>query len=153
VDALHALFTDPDVRRFLWDDAVIPRERAAEVVAASQRSFAREGFGQWVVRRAGKEEVAGFCGLRRVEDEVELLYALWPAHQGAGLACEASRAVLAHGFGTLGLARIVARTDPPNRASVRVMERLGMRFEWERVLHGLPTLQYALAREAFDPGR
>jgi RimJ/RimL family protein N-acetyltransferase len=151
VDALHALWTDPEVRRFLWDGEVIPRQRAAAAVADSAASFAREGFGQWVVRRAGTPEPVGFCGLRRVDDEVELLYGLWPAHQGLGLASEASRAVLRHGFGALGLARIVARTDPPNRASVRVMERLGMRFEWERVLHGLPTVQYALAREDLGP--
>jgi hypothetical protein len=32
LDALHALWTDPDVRRYLWDDIVISRERAAETV-------------------------------------------------------------------------------------------------------------------------
>jgi RimJ/RimL family protein N-acetyltransferase len=151
VDALHALWTDPDVRRYLWDGEVIPRERAAGIVAESAASFVREGFGQWLVRRAGAPEPVGFCGLRRAGDEVELLYGLWPAHQGVGLAAEAARAVLRHGFASVGLARIVARTDPPNRASVRVMERLGMRFEWERVLSGMPTLQYAIAREEFRP--
>ena len=57
--------------------------------------------------------------------------------------------MLGHGFGTLALPRIAARADSPNAASVRVMERLGLRFEGERVVQGRPTMHYAIAREAW----
>jgi RimJ/RimL family protein N-acetyltransferase len=148
VDALHALWTDPEVRRWLWDGVAIERAVAAGVVAASAGSFAAAGYGQWVVERAGA--LAGFAGLRAIEGgEIELLFGLAPAHWGRGYATEASRAVLAHGFGACGLARIAGRTDAPNRASARVLERLGMRFEGERAVAGRPTLHYGLSREAF----
>jgi RimJ/RimL family protein N-acetyltransferase len=153
-DALHVLWTDPDVRRYLWDDRVIASSEAQAVIERSVESFERRGFGQWVAHPAGSVgdgSLMGFCGLAEVEDasEVELLYGFYPHHWGQGLATEASRLVLGHGFEALDLTRIVARTDPPNRASAQVMEALGMTFEWEQTVKGLPTLQYALARQDF----
>jgi len=45
VDALHLLWTDPDVRRYLWDDVVISRERAVGAVRAHFQSVATRGIG------------------------------------------------------------------------------------------------------------
>ena len=50
-DELHALWTAPGVRRYLWDDEVIAPERTAAVVAESERLFATEGYGLWAARR------------------------------------------------------------------------------------------------------
>jgi RimJ/RimL family protein N-acetyltransferase len=148
VPALHALWTDPRVRRWLWDDVVIPEATAREVVRESLASFAAHGFGQWAIADREAGPLFGAVGLRRVEDggEVELLYALAPARWGAGFAGEAARAVLEHGFGTLHLPRIAARTDTPNRASARLLERLGFHLEGEHPLQGRPTLHYGLER-------
>jgi [ribosomal protein S5]-alanine N-acetyltransferase len=127
VPALWELWTDPDVRRYLWDDQVIPVERARALVADGVTPARAAGIGLWTVRRRGAESLVGFCGLLpNAAGEVELLYGLTPACWGQGLATEAARAVLRHGFDDLGLACIVAATDPPNRASIRVLERLGM---------------------------
>lgn len=150
--ALHALFTDPGVRRFLWDDRVIEPGETAGVIQASVASFAAHGFGQWLAfPREGDRSLVGFSGLRFAPEsaDVELLYALAPAHWGRGLASEAARAVLRHGFAELRLSRILARTDAPNAASIRVMQRLGMRFERRGLEHGLDTVCYSLAREDF----
>ena len=151
VDALHALWTDASVRRWLWDDVVIERATAAEVVAASEASFAARGYGQWCIALREAEGLAGFAGLREIGDtpEVEVLYGFLPVHWGRGLATEAARAVLAHGFDTVGLARIAGRTDTPNSASARVLERIGMTFEGEWPDNELPTVHYSLTREAF----
>ncbi len=151
VDALHALWTDPDVRRWLWDDVVIERATAAERVAASAASFARAGYGLWVAELRGSGTLVGCVGLVEIEPAVgpEILYAFHPRHWGRGLATEAARAVLERGFRAHGLARIPGRTDSPNRGSARVLERLGMRFEAETLVHGRPTLCYAITREAF----
>jgi ribosomal-protein-alanine N-acetyltransferase len=129
IDDLHRLWTVPGVRRYLWDDEVITRARAAEVVAASVASFARLGIGLWVVRDRASAEVIGFCGLRTWDDgdDVEVLYAIAPARWGAGLATEAVVAVLAHAFASTALERVYGFTDPPNTASARVMEKAGMR--------------------------
>ena len=148
--ALHQIWTDPDVRRFLWDDVVIPLETASDVTSASAADFAARRFGMWTIRRPGDEPaIAGFCGLRSegIGTEPELLFGLLPGFWGQGLAREAAQAVLAYGFGTLGLPRIVAATDAPNERSARTLASLGMRFERRGDHHGLDTLFYSLERD------
>jgi len=149
VDALHALWTDPQVRRWLWDDVAIERETAADRVATSRASFAASGWGLWAVELRTNGVLAGTAGLVVIDPALgpELLYSLHPSHHGRGYATEASRAVLDHAFDALGLARVRGRTDTPNRASARVLERLGMRFEGETQVAGHPYLCYAVARD------
>lgn len=151
VPALHALWTDAQVRRWLWDDVVIPEAAARDVVRESLASFAERGFGQWALRDGEPGELFGAVGLRAFDEgrEIELLYALHPSRWGAGLAAEAAAAVLDHAFRRLALPRIAARADAPNRASLRLLERLGMRCEGERPVQGRPTVHYAMEREAF----
>lgn len=131
VDALHALWTNPDVRRHLWDDVVISRSRAAETVEGAIASAEAAGVGMWTLRRLDSPDVViGFCGLRHLPEgeTVELLYALLPQHWRRGLATEASRAVLRYAFVELGLPRVLAGADPANADSFRVIQRLGMRL-------------------------
>lgn len=123
---LHRLFTDPDVRRYLMDDTVVGIDWVDETIAASQRQFAEAGHGLWAVYQAGQPGFIGACGYV-VMAQLELIYALLPGHWGQGLATEAARAVVDHGFQNVGLTEIVAATDAPNTASFGVMERLGMR--------------------------
>jgi len=59
----------------------------------------------------------------------ELGYWIGVEHWGRGYATEAGAALLEFGFGTLGLNRIEAHCFVGNRASARVLEKLGMRFE------------------------
>ena len=80
----------------------------------------------------------GRCGFKRGESEPRmamLWYAIDAAHQGHGFATEAARAVLRFAFEDLGLHRVWADADPRNAASVRVMERLGMRREAHHLEH------------------
>lgn len=149
-DALHALWTSPDVRRYLWDDVVISRERAEETVREAIDLAAREDLGQWLVLDRASGMVAGFCGLirREPEEAPELLYGLSPEWWGRGLATEAAQAVLDYGFNRLKCARITAATDPPNEASQRVMQRLGMCFTHRGTLNGLETLFFEIRRRS-----
>ena len=153
LDAAHALWTDPDVRRYLWDDEVIARSKAAEVIAASEASFRRHDFGWWGLRERAADELAGFCGLRFVDETagVEIGFGLAPARWNQGLATEAARACLRYAFGEKNLPRVLGMTDAANAASARVLEKLGMTFDRRAAHHGLDTLFYSLAREDFRP--
>ena len=130
VDVLHAQWTDPDVRRYLWDGRVIAREEVVAVVDESIAAFETRGYGFWAIELGTAPAVIGFAGLRPLPDgtDLELYYGLDPRHWGNGYATEASAAVLRYGFEVLGLEEIPIRTDGPNAASVAVMERLGARY-------------------------
>ena len=150
VDALHQLWTDPDVRRYLWDDVIISRERAEETVREMLASVAGQ-LGLWVAMERESNELAGFCALirREGEEDPELMYGLTPRFWGRGLATEASHALLTYAFGTLECSRVTAATDVPNAASVKVMERLGFRFCRRGLLNNLDTLFYEIDRARF----
>jgi RimJ/RimL family protein N-acetyltransferase len=60
--------------------------------------------------------------------------------------CGLAEAALIYAFETHGVGQVWAATDPPNQASVRVLEWLGMCFERSGELGGLPALFYRLNR-------
>ena len=156
IDALHQLWTDPDVRRYLWDDEVITRETAEEAVRASLASFQTQRFGFWTLCfRKNPTTLIGFCGLRFFDDppKIEILYGVAPIHWGKGLATEAARAVLRYGFEELRLEKIWGGADAPNVASIRVLEKLGMIYEKTISMPLGEGPYYSLQRNAFQPDR
>jgi ribosomal-protein-alanine N-acetyltransferase len=148
VDELHDLFTLPGVRRFLWDDEIIPRERTAGVVERSTASFATKGFGLWAVSSKDSQAIVGFCGFWHFHDppQLQLLYGLGEEHWHKGIATEMAIAMMRHGFDVLRFDRIESSTDAANEASVRVMERAGLQFWKREITNGLDTIYYAVER-------
>lgn len=128
VDALHRIWNDQEVRRFLWDDVVISRERAAEMVQAHAETVAECDIGCWAVYAAAGQEMIGFCGFRFIPgtEEIELLYGLLPQYWGAGFATEASRSALSYLWRFTAFPRVWARSDAPNVRSIALMRRIGM---------------------------
>ena len=92
-------------------------------------------FYDWAVVDKESGRMIGTCGFTSIDppnDAGELGYVLNPDYHGRGLATEAARRVLRFGFEELGLHRIEAKFIRGNDASLRVMERLGMREEGYR---------------------
>jgi len=153
VDALHRHWTHPEVRKYLWDDIIIPRVQVVEVVESSITNFAQHGFGLWALFPQDQPELIGFCGFRFFGEppEIEILYSIAPEHSGRGLATEAARAMLCYGFEQHKFAHIYAGADPPNKASFRVMEKCGMKFAKRLLINNLEADYYLLASEDFQP--
>ena len=152
LDAIHRLWIDPGVRRYLWDDEVISIEQAASAIETSQDLFEEHGYGLWVVCPRDEETIIGFCGYWFFHDppELELLYGIVTTEWGKAFATEAARAMIKYGFEELSFNRIQASTDGPNQASVRVMEKAGMTFDKHTLTNGLDTIYYSITREAFQ---
>jgi ribosomal-protein-alanine N-acetyltransferase len=132
--ALLAHWTQPDVRRFLFDGAALSAAEVAETIEESIGDFAARGFGVWLIElgsAAGLVSTAaalvGTAGLRPLGDTgLEIFYSLAPGAWGHGYATEAARAVVEYGLGPLGLPEVLAEVDEGNAASVAVVRRLGM---------------------------
>jgi ribosomal-protein-alanine N-acetyltransferase len=155
IQRVHALLTHPDVRRFLMDDLVVGREWVFDLVQSSQSTFTDASYGLWCLESKTDGAFAGIAGLRVTAGarEPQLLYALDPGSWGRGLATEASTAVIDYAFDELGFRELLASTDPPNRASIRVMERLGMRFLEAARAGGLPIVFYRIDRDEWSRRR
>jgi RimJ/RimL family protein N-acetyltransferase len=147
-DDLCRLYSDPEVMRYIGVGGVRTREQTAEALAKMVGEWGQHGFGMWALldRRDGR--FLGRCGLRPLAGtpEVELGYTLFKDVWGRGLATEAARASVAFGFDKLRLPRLVAIAHPPNRASRRVMEKVGMRFERQGPYQDIDCVWYAIGR-------
>lgn len=93
--------------------------------------YEKHGFGSWQVLRKSDNAAVGMCGLLKRDNlpDVDIGYAFLPAYWGAGLAFEAAEATVRHGARKFGLERIIAVVSEGNAASIRVLEKLGFRFE------------------------
>jgi len=125
--AVLAHWTQPDVRRFLFDGAALSGVEVAETIDESIGDFAARGFGVWLIERGSATGLIGTAGLRPLGSSgLEIFYSLAPGAWGHGYATEAARAVVEYGLGPLGLPEVLAEVDEGNAASVAVVRRLGM---------------------------
>jgi RimJ/RimL family protein N-acetyltransferase len=154
LDALSAVAADPEVMRYVGDGRPITREQARVWIERSLANYARHGFGSFAV--ALKEDeggLVGYCGLVNLsaDGEAEIVYGFAEPYWGRGLARELAGPLIDFGFGPCGLRRIVATIDPENVASVRVVERWGMKLAEQRLdEHGLPEALYVVERPPRD---
>ncbi len=135
--AYRLLMGDPDVVRFLYDEALPPEEADRQL---GDRSAAITEPGGWMnlaVEASGRNVptgpvVIGDVGLAWTGDDhrqAELGYKFLPGHRGHGYATEAAAALVDVAFSTIGAHRVCGRLDARNAASARLLERLGMRRE------------------------
>ncbi|ONG47371.1 GNAT family N-acetyltransferase [Pseudoroseomonas deserti] len=168
-EAFAAMNADPIVMRYFA--APLARAESDLFLTRLQDHFATHGFGFWALELHGRPGLVGLCGLARIswdhipwenpaDPPVEIGWRLNPAFHRLGLAEEAARIALAHGFGPRGLPEIVAFTVPDNVRSWGLMERLTMRraggFEHPRLPEGHPKrhqLLYRLRRQDWIDGR
>lgn len=134
LDYLADVTSRPEVVRYLYEEVRDRREAAAELELRSRLRFIEKEGDRILlaVERAEDGVVVGdvnlhYASVRHRQGEVGWVF--HPDHQGKGYATEAAAEMLRLGFEELYLHRIYARCDARNTASVRVMERLGMRRE------------------------
>ncbi|MCB0792850.1 MAG: GNAT family N-acetyltransferase [Flavobacteriales bacterium] len=147
---MFAMNNDPEVMRFTGDRP-FPSLAAAETFIRAYPDYQLNGFGRWAVILKGEEVPIGWCGLKRHTDGmIDLGYRLVRPHWGNGYATEASHACLDWGFQRVDIHEVLGRTARENRASVRVLEKIGMRYWRSEPCEGIPdSLIYRIRRS--DP--
>ena len=126
------LLNEPSFLRFIGDRGVRTLDDAREYIRKGpEESYQRLGFGLFLTQLKDGEIPIGICGLlkRDTLEDVDLGFAFSPRYWGLGYAQESAAAVMEYGRTVFQLKRIVAVTNPDNASSLRVLEKLGMRFE------------------------
>ena len=152
---LHRLYTDPLVRRTLASATKpLSEEKIVETIQQAVDHWQQHGFGYWVFHLKKDGQFVGRGGLTTHQFEgkevVGLGYAIMPDYWNRGFATEIAAASLEVGFGHLGLAEIWSWALPDNRASQRVMEKLGFRYERDFEFAGLLHRFYRLVAEDWE---
>lgn len=128
---LLGLFNEPSFIANIGDRGIRTVEDARRfIIDVPMTSYAQRGYGHFRVDLKGTGEVIGTCGLIRRDyiNETDVGFAFLPAYWGAGYAYEAALAVMEFGRTRVGLQRIVAVVSPHNTASIRLLEKLGLRY-------------------------
>jgi RimJ/RimL family protein N-acetyltransferase len=148
LDTLHQLWTEADVRRFLFDDRQVSIEEAKSFIETSLVSFAGHGYGIWLFFEHQSDQVAGFSGLlHSLQSSPSLIFGTRPQLWGRGYAKEATLSILRYTFDVLGLERVEADVDEHNKASIRVLEALGMSRTRRAIVNERPLLYYEIQSE------
>ena len=143
--AFFALNSHPEVMRFTHEPQLKSLEEARDALARYP-DFDTVGYGRWGCVLKEEQRVIGFCGLKYLDNlhAVDVGYRLLPEYWGRGLATEACLASVQFGFDVLKLDRIIGLVLAENAASVRVLEKVGMRLEGEISYDGQWVLQYSI---------
>ena len=123
-----ALLNERSFIRHIGDRGVRTLDEARAYIAAGPMvSYARFGFGLYLVELNGPRTPIGICGILKREElpDPDIGFAFLPAHWSKGYACEAAAAVKDYARETLGLPRLLAIVSPANDSSMRLLERLG----------------------------
>lgn len=126
------LLNQPSFIRNIGDRGVRTLDDARRYLAnGPMASYEQHGYGLYGVELKASGEPAGMCGLVRRDylEDADIGFAFLPQFWGRGYAFESAAAVMAHGLGSLGLRRILGIVSPDNAGSVRVLVKLGLRFQ------------------------
>ena len=120
---------DPEVLRYTGDLPFADVEAARQFLKQYDQ-YERYACGRFAVLRLSDSAWLGWCGLKYKPEveQTDIGFRFFRRHWGQGYATEAAEACLAYGLETLGFPTIVGRAMQANHASIRVLEKIGMRF-------------------------
>ena len=127
-----ALLNDPAWIKYIGDRGVRTIDDArANILNVHIATYERLGFGFYLTERKSDGAPIGLCGLIHREglEDVDIGFALLPDFRAGGYASEAALAVMAYGKNVLKLARIVGITSHDNVSSIKLLEKIGLKFE------------------------
>lgn len=175
VDNLFELDSDIDVIRFVnigiikggnpifTDRETIQNQTLPKFIQSYEKS---EGYGYWAAIEKSTNEFIGWFHFRPAidsqlnsilrffqADDIELGYRLRKSAWGKGYATEGSRALISKGFSDLGTQRVVSSALAINQASIRVMEKAGLKFEQKYIPPEIDVeiVIYTLNKDDFKP--
>lgn len=130
-ESLYTLNADPIVLQYTGDSPFLSVHKA-EAFIREYDHYKNYGYGRWACILKHESTMIGWCGLKHnEEDQIDLGFRLHTKNWNQGFATEAGLACLRYGFRTLGLDVIVGRSDARNKASIKVLEKIGMSY-WKR---------------------
>lgn len=146
--AFLPLVSLPDVLRYTGEQALASADKAGELLKERQlRDYDLYGYGRMACIEKSSGRLVGLSGLKYLDDlgETDLGYRFLPEAWGKGYATESAAAILDAQASRFGLTRTIGLVEPDNRASVRVLQKLGLAYEKRRTVDGHGELdQYAV---------
>lgn len=116
------------------------------------KHWEKYNYGIWAVVDKESDCLLGHCGLNFISDlsETEVLYAFGKHARGKGYATEAAKASLKYAFEKLDFDHIIALAKHLNKASINVIEKLGLKYIKDIELFGLELKYFNITKEEYE---
>lgn len=144
----YALNSNPNVVKYTGDPPFHSISEAEEFLK-NYNPYAAYGYGRWAVIEKETGKFIGWCGLKFDGKETDIGFRFFEEHWGKGFATESAKACLDYGFTKLNLEEIIGRAMHKNLGSIRVLEKIGMKYESEMECALHPGVLYRIRKDAF----
>ena len=121
------------------------------VIAFIRGQYREKGIGRWAVVRKADNVFVGWAGLKIEEADIhghgpylDLGFRITRRYWGQGYATEAAKAWVTYATGTMRADTVCALVEAANTASIRVLEKVGMKQTDAFILDGKPHLWFEL---------
>jgi RimJ/RimL family protein N-acetyltransferase len=144
-EAFAANLADPEVAKYI--SSTNDKRTAWRHFAAASGQWVLQGRGWWAVELNETKEVVGSIGafIRETAPDLELGWSIYRRFWGKGIATEGAKAALDVALKAQDCPkRVVAHIDATNPPSLKVAEKLGMKFEAEVDFYGERIGRYLL---------
>ena len=150
---LHNIFrlgNSPAVMKFISQGKTQSLEEAKADLEKRIR-LSDDRFGYWIVENKNSGAFIGWLALKPLDQtkEIEIGYRFLEEMWGQGYATEGSKRLLAYAFEDLKLKEVIAIAMEENKASVRVMEKVGMNFNGYGVYYNIQCVRYRILKEEY----
>ncbi|PBQ31759.1 GNAT family N-acetyltransferase [Sphingobacteriaceae bacterium] len=145
----YDLNSDPEVICYTGDIPFASVKEAHDFLEAYTH-YKIYGFGRWAVIEKTTNNFLGWCGLKFTPDlkEYDIGFRFFKKYWNKGFATEAAKACIELGFGKFEMQIIVGRAMPENKASIKVLTKLGLVFLEERITEGKKEIIYQIVNPA-----
>ncbi len=128
---LLRLHSCPEVQKYTGEPVINSLEEIEKAICERINNYKVYGYGRWATILKNGMQFVGWSGLAYLPefDEIDIGYRFFPEYWGSGIATEAAISILTHGFNRLQLDKIIGIAMKENKASIRVMEKIGMQFD------------------------
>ena len=146
------LNSDVQVLKYVHEPVLQTTDEAIKIINEIIIPQYKKKLGRWAIYSRENMEFIGWCGLKQIPDNekpenyiIDLGYRLIRSAWGKGYATEAAQYTLYFGFNNLNIELITARSHIDNTASIKILEKLGMKFVKEETVDDCPLRRYIIA--------
>jgi RimJ/RimL family protein N-acetyltransferase len=142
---IYNLNLNPNVTKYTGDSAFKSIEDAHEFLV-NYDDYKLNGYGRWAVMQKKTNSFIGFCGLKfnPEDNQTDIGFRFFEDMWNRGYATESARACLDYGFERYNLKQIIGRAMKVNLNSIKVLEKIGLKYKKDIELDGEEAVLYEI---------
>ena len=146
IDFITKFLSDPVLTRYLPLKRPYLKKEIENYLAGRISHWQTHGFGLYILILKSTDRKAGYCGLEYVGDteSIDIRYGILPDYSGKGMIQEAAHGLLEYGFNHLNLPVIYGAAIPENRASIKILKKIGMKPNHDADFYGDVVEYYSI---------